>query len=110
MESVGRLPTKSEIDKALFGLPRCDVSFASGFLQLKFHPEFCAHRDFVIPHHVEAAAFGGTIGSESGENNRPAGLEGFPQSGKVGAPVKRIGEEMKDGAVMPQTKTMWRIE
>ena len=74
--------------------------------QPKGGPEFVVKGLRAVANNIQAAALGRTFGAKCRNDYVPAGFDRMGNLSYVGYSVARIGEEVEDGAVMPQIELM----
>ena len=77
------------------------MPFGDGLDQVEFRPEFSVERVGVVAHHVEATALAGAFEAESTDDHMPVRLDGPDNIPDVRGPLRRFGQEMENGPIMP---------
>ena len=76
--------------------------FGRGFDEGELRAEFGGERLGAVAADGEAAAALGAVQREGGEDDGCSGVERVFEGGEVGAAGRRVGEEVEDGAVVPE--------
>jgi len=89
------------IEELLGGSKRCLVQVPGRREQSKVRPELCMERLRVVPNHVEPAAAGRPLRTESADDNVAAASYRANYLADVRPPVGCGSQEMKNRAIMP---------
>ena len=101
---------KAAVGEFLRRLPGREVGFVARFEQVEAGADFRGQRLGIVSDHVEAAALGGAVESEGGEDEMAVGGQGLVERAEVVLAVGWIGEEVEHGAVVPEREAMRGLE
>jgi hypothetical protein len=94
----------------LLRLPRRHVRLSANLLKLKLRTQLRENGRLIVSNDIKAAALRRAVQREGGKHNCAARMQSPSQRRNVSATVLRCHQEVKHGSVMPQIKTMRRLE
>ena len=92
---------KVRIEKLLDGSGGCLVEFFRTAQQAEVRTELVVQGLCIVTDDIKAAAPGGALWSEGADDDVASGFDRMGDLADVGGAVGRGGEEVKDGAVVP---------
>jgi len=104
------LPLKPKVHKPLLGLPRRHVGLSANLLKQKLRTQLHEHRRLIVSNDIKAAALRRAIQRKRRQHNCAARMQSPSQRRHVSLTALRCRQEVKHGSVMPQIKTMRRLE
>ncbi len=95
------LANEPAVAEVLHGAGRSPVGLRHGLDQREPSTKLCANSGSVIVAYAQAATAFRTVRREGTDDQRPAAFHGFPHACDVPGPIPGFGQEVKDGAVVP---------